>query len=174
MDAEEQQRRSLCEGEQPVQTRTTTTRFPGGVTVRTFRSGGGSAVSEHDLHELLHMLESLMTADGHLPTDGEGRRSSVSQAALDALTDRVLSAEEVAKLPESQRSCCICLEEFRAGQGVKWLECLHCFHTTCIDAALQRRDECPICKHRVGGGGPPSPDSRPPPSTGNASRPRLF
>ena len=62
---------------------------------------------------------------------------------------RKLTDEEVGRLPEGQKECIICMELFRSGEDVKWLQCLHVYHSKCIDAALHVKSECPVCKTRV-------------------------
>lgn len=43
-------------------------------------------------------------------------------------------------------SCMICLEEYKAGDIVKTLPCLHYFHSNCIDKWLRRNEKCPECR----------------------------
>ena len=40
----------------------------------------------------------------------------------------------------------VCLEKLRAGEQVRRLQCLHVFHTACIDQWLKHNAVCPICK----------------------------
>jgi len=46
----------------------------------------------------------------------------------------------------AQTTCCICMEEFKEGDGVKILPCFHMFHEKEIVEWLQENDSCPICK----------------------------
>jgi len=42
--------------------------------------------------------------------------------------------------------CCICLEEFKTGDPIRRLPCLHIFHKDEIDTWLRRNHICPICR----------------------------
>jgi len=42
--------------------------------------------------------------------------------------------------------CCICLEEFKNGDPIRRLPCLHIFHKNEIDTWLRRNHVCPICR----------------------------
>lgn len=45
--------------------------------------------------------------------------------------------------------CIICLEEYSEGDKIRTLPCKHLFHSTCIQAWLNRKHFCPICKYDV-------------------------
>ncbi|CAO3634949.1 unnamed protein product [Mucor hiemalis] len=45
--------------------------------------------------------------------------------------------------------CIICLEEYSEGEIIRTLPCKHLFHSTCIQAWLNRKHFCPICKYDV-------------------------
>lgn len=50
-----------------------------------------------------------------------------------------------------QEECNICYKPFGCGDEVRWFECPHAFHTTCIDTWLQKaRNTCPLCQHPIG------------------------
>ncbi|KAK1586446.1 hypothetical protein Q3G72_002636 [Acer saccharum] len=43
--------------------------------------------------------------------------------------------------------CCICLEEYAAGDNIGTLDnCVHVYHVTCITLWLEQQNSCPICK----------------------------
>lgn len=43
--------------------------------------------------------------------------------------------------------CSICLDYFNENMTIRSMaECGHCFHKSCIDQWLSRKDECPNCK----------------------------
>jgi len=50
---------------------------------------------------------------------------------------------------DNQKSCCICMENFKDAENVRTLPCLHIFHTSCIDSWLVRSSTCPICKFDI-------------------------
>jgi len=47
---------------------------------------------------------------------------------------------------KQREECCFCLEEFRDGDDVRRLPCLHIFHVDEIDKWLRENKTCPICK----------------------------
>ncbi|EPS70935.1 hypothetical protein M569_03825, partial [Genlisea aurea] len=47
---------------------------------------------------------------------------------------------------EKAEPCCICREEYVAGEDVGKLNCGHDFHTHCIKKWLMQKNLCPICK----------------------------
>jgi hypothetical protein len=52
-------------------------------------------------------------------------------------------------LPTAKKDCVICLEEFKNGDDVITLPCLHIYHKTCITDWLLENNTCPICKHVI-------------------------
>lgn len=42
--------------------------------------------------------------------------------------------------------CVICLGEFRTGDRVRRLACLHLFHVSCVDTWFVRNRVCPVCR----------------------------
>jgi hypothetical protein len=56
---------------------------------------------------------------------------------------------EVNGSDDNQKSCCICMEDFKDAEDVRTLPCLHIFHTNCIDSWLVKSRTCPICKFDI-------------------------
>merc|ERR1719419_1335386 len=50
---------------------------------------------------------------------------------------------------DENSSCCICLEDFKEGDNIRRLPCLHIFHRDEIDQWLQRNHKCPICRTEI-------------------------
>lgn len=75
---------------------------------------------------------------------------------IDAADDADIAALPIQKVTgdESrlgeQSSCTICMEDFKVGDDVKTLPCLHLYHMDCIDAWLRHGNDCPICKTCIG------------------------
>ena len=44
------------------------------------------------------------------------------------------------------KKCTICLDHYEDGNEVKYLWCLHRFHTNCVDQWLDKHSNCPVCK----------------------------
>jgi len=52
-------------------------------------------------------------------------------------------------LPVEKNSCTICLNEFKQGETIKTLPCLHIYHNTCIDEWMHVSRTCPVCKTSI-------------------------
>ncbi|KAL1525804.1 hypothetical protein AB1Y20_020644 [Prymnesium parvum] len=59
--------------------------------------------------------------------------------------------DDVSKLPEELRSCCVCLEDINAGAKVRTLPCLHTFHSECAEEWLKKKKVCPLCQFSIDG-----------------------
>ena len=56
------------------------------------------------------------------------------------------NAEQQAQRDTETAACMICLEEYKAGDVVKTLPCLHFFHASCVDKWLCKNERCPECR----------------------------
>jgi len=70
------------------------------------------------------------------------------------------TSEEIAELPvhrfresgdprmntAERNTCCICLEQYKRGEILRTMPCMHQFHARCIDMWLLTRKFCPVCK----------------------------
>lgn len=88
-------------------------------------------------------------ADVHTVPDNQGRARPASAGAIAALPSETMTAASLSHLTEDRRQCCICLEDFDAGEVATRLPCLHLYHALCIGDWLQTSGTCPQCKHRV-------------------------
>jgi len=50
---------------------------------------------------------------------------------------------------KKNRECVICMVEFLVGDPVRFLPCMHIYHTSCIDDWLMRSFTCPSCMEPV-------------------------
>ena len=53
------------------------------------------------------------------------------------------------KLDPEKKNCVICLEDFKEGDDIIILPCIHVFHKSCITDWLQSHNDCPICKFEL-------------------------
>jgi hypothetical protein len=79
-------------------------------------------------------------------------RTGASTGEIDAHTASWV-VEDISKLPEELRSCCVCLEDVCVGERVRTLPCLHTFHAQCAEEWLQKKKVCPLCQFAIDGGG---------------------
>lgn len=47
------------------------------------------------------------------------------------------------------KECVICMIDFSVGERVRYLPCMHTYHTDCIDDWLMRSFTCPSCMEPV-------------------------
>lgn len=50
---------------------------------------------------------------------------------------------------KKNKECAICMGEFQLNEKVRFLPCMHIFHSECIDAWLMRSFICPSCLEPV-------------------------
>ena len=53
------------------------------------------------------------------------------------------------KLAEDKKKCLICLENFKKGDNIIILPCIHIFHSDCIKNWMKKQLLCPICKNKI-------------------------
>ncbi|CAN0362361.1 unnamed protein product [Pylaiella littoralis] len=76
---------------------------------------------------------------------------ATSRAVIAALPVEALTAGSLSNLAEDSRECCICLQDFQAGDRATRLPCMtHLYHTKCIRMWLRKSNKCPECKQDVG------------------------
>lgn len=57
--------------------------------------------------------------------------------------------EKESQIPNDNKECMICMDEFKVGDELRRLPCLHVYHPDCIDKWLKTNPTCPICKSDV-------------------------
>ena len=48
-----------------------------------------------------------------------------------------------------QKDCVICCEEYKKGDQLLTLPCVHIYHKKCIATWLQQQSSCPVCKFEI-------------------------
>ena len=61
------------------------------------------------------------------------------------------TVQDMQKIPEELRSCCVCLEDVTVGSEVRTLPCLHTFHSACAEEWLKKKKVCPLCQFSIDG-----------------------
>ncbi|XP_005413704.1 PREDICTED: E3 ubiquitin-protein ligase RLIM-like [Chinchilla lanigera] len=69
-----------------------------------------------------------------------------------------LTQEVIGNLPvrifgktEAEKSCSVCLSEYKEGSEIRTLPCFHEYHVHCIDPWLLNNSTCPVCRTEVTG-----------------------
>jgi hypothetical protein len=81
---------------------------------------------------------------------GDSRYDDQELDLMTELTHTTHSSSYIASLPHLQAkissSCCICIDAIEVGHYLTILPCTHMFHSSCVDAWLNCRAVCPLCK----------------------------
>ena len=48
-----------------------------------------------------------------------------------------------------QKSCSICLEDFKVGDKIMYLPCFDYYHSKCIETWVHNSDRCPLCNTEI-------------------------
>lgn len=98
---------------------------------------GHQRLSRAELFELLGELEPVPRG--------------VDAAVVDANTTTLVHKVSAAEGAESdvQNQCSVCLEQFKDGEELRMLPCMHRYHCGCIDRWLAQSPACPVCKHEI-------------------------
>eukprot|EP00741_Cyanophora_paradoxa_P004623 tig00000821_g4487.t1 len=102
-------------------------------------SSQAQAVPEGATEEEAAVAAAAAAADAAEQEAAGGSSSSSAAAAAAAAGGEEASARE----------CSVCLSEWRAGERLKILPCIHTFHVKCIERWLQINLTCPSCNRRV-------------------------
>lgn len=118
-----------------------------------------------DMHRLHRQMVLSMLGRGVVPSPpGLGRGLDVDGMSYDELLAAFGPPEQhparrndIDSLPEriyehaagKKEECSICMEEFKGGECVKTLPCLHFYHSSCVNKWLEQSGNCPICKNEI-------------------------
>mmetsp|Transcript_19135 Transcript_19135/g.38701 ORF Transcript_19135/g.38701 Transcript_19135/m.38701 type:complete len:398 (+) Transcript_19135:525-1718(+) len=109
------------------------------------RSGGDHTATNIDQMSYDELLERFGVGTEH-------RRGASPETIQSIPLVKLEDEAALQALPDHQRTCNICLEDFVVGDSVrKLVDCTHVFHPACLDRWLQRVASCPICKTEVHG-----------------------
>ena len=73
--------------------------------------------------------------------------NGVDPNIIDSL--EVSKMNDVSHLNDEKKQCLICLEDFKNGDEVIYLPCLHVFHKDCLLEWFREHNYCPICKFKL-------------------------
>lgn len=79
--------------------------------------------------------------------EGQQRSNAAGAADIAALPTHTLAHTEALG---NQTCCPVCIDDFKDGDDLKTLPCLHIYHNHCIDSWLERDNSCPVCKTPIG------------------------
>ncbi|XP_067949808.1 E3 ubiquitin-protein ligase arkadia-A-like [Watersipora subatra] len=85
----------------------------------------------------------------HPPLTANNRNTGASQETIDRMTVAYQYSQRVASDSDqgsSNEKCTICISEYKTGEHVRRLPCLHLFHRDCVDRWLNSNKRCPMCR----------------------------
>ena len=77
--------------------------------------------------------------------DGSDKNCGMSGDIIQTLPSKKIKNVKT-EIHEKNRSCSICLDEFKNGERIRTLPCWHVFHEHCVDRWLNDNASCPVCK----------------------------
>jgi len=98
-------------------------------------------------HQHVSNPAALFELLGELEPVPRGVDAAVVDANTTTLVHEVSAAERASGAAQNQ--CSICLEQFKEGEELRMLPCMHRYHRGCIDRWLARSPACPVCKHEI-------------------------
>ena len=96
---------------------------------------------------ILHIAATRIAAQPPPASTGT-TTSGLDRGIIDAIPSVTLGEDgRMTKEEEDEKTCSICLSEYQPNEKLKTLpQCLHGFHSDCIDQWLQSSGTCPICR----------------------------
>jgi len=68
----------------------------------------------------------------------------------EGITSEQINLIQIIKLTHNlDEHCSICLDEFKEGDELRFVECDHNFHKECLDKWLLLKNTCPICRKNI-------------------------
>ena len=62
---------------------------------------------------------------------------------------KIKKTKKLNKSNENKQTCVICLENYKIGDNISTLQCLHLFHRGCIEKWIREKLWCPICRYKI-------------------------
>jgi len=95
----------------------------------------------------LELIEITIVNDDEV----NGLVPKIDEQEWNALSRKVLSADNSNTLNTEKTVCAICIDNFKTGDELVYLPCSHGFHDECVKTWIFMKGTCPLCKHAVVG-----------------------
>ena len=71
------------------------------------------------------------------------------QRLIDSIITNTFDRSSIRNEDRSKLECSICCTDFKDGDKIKYLQCLHTHHKSCIDEWFKKKSVCPDCKFNL-------------------------
>jgi hypothetical protein len=97
------------------------------------------------IREILRGLEN----NGRIRNSNRNSGSKNKQKKSNILEQLKVTKIDKKLLHNDNKSCSICLQDFKNKESAIYLPCFHLFHRKCIAKSLETKEECPLCKNNI-------------------------
>ena len=109
-------------------------------------------IESNDNLEVLLFPDTMISEDIFITSDDElynfelqNNQRGVSEELINCFSKCKITDKNKVE----QDKCVICLEQFKVGDEVLRIPCIHLFHSKCICKWFKNHNNCPICKFEV-------------------------
>ena len=105
--------------------------------------------NEDEFNDFANFNNQFDEFEADFPYDDEENKylNPTENQIIDGLPENRI--EDTNKLDQEKKNCVICLEDFKNGDTVINLPCIHLFHNNCIKNWLKSQNSCPVCKFKL-------------------------
>lgn len=105
-------------------------------------SSTSRSIGENDFNMDYHQLLTRF-GNGH-------EQTPASESSIDTIPTSTFSeSHKPSSSSDDKYKCFICIEDFKIGEEISTLPCLHRFHSTCVNRWLRQNNTCPVCKNAI-------------------------
>ena len=104
------------------------------------------------VNNFMNNILSLILTDENRNNNNNNERNEINEfnennkeQKLDELLEEIEINEKIIDKLETKQ-CNICLDNYKKGEKICYLSCVHYFHAICIKSWVKKSNKCPLCK----------------------------